>query len=100
MKKSVSAGARVAEIIGGIVLLAVAFAYMVMTGGYIINGIGFFFLLPLSFGVYFAVTAVQYSQKTARKTRWILYSAKLVFIIALLLLSPALGDFMARAVNG
>ena len=99
-EKRVSVGAIIAEFLGGIFMLAVAVAYMAMTGGYIINGIGFFFLLPISFVAYLTVTTLQYSIKFTAKTRWIMYAAKLVFVLALLVLSPALSDFMARVVNG
>ena len=100
MKNRFSVGARIAEIIGALVLFAVAVLYMAMTGGYIINGVGFFFLLPLSLAVYFVVTIVQFLPSTSSKTRWILYAVKLVFVVALLLLSPMISDFTARAVNG
>ena len=98
MKKRISEKERLAEAVGVIVCAVVVLLYMAGTGGYIINGVGFFILLPFSMAVYSVMTAVQYLPSTSRKARRILFSAKLVIVIATLLLSPFLCDLAARLI--
>ena len=84
------------EAVGVYVCAAVVLRYMAGMGRYIINSVCFFILLPFSLAVYLGMTAVQFLLITSHKTRRILFAAKLCVVIALLLLSPFLGEHMAR----
>ena len=97
MKKvRISEKEEFAEAAGVYVCVAVVLLFVAGMGRYIINSVCFFILLPFSLAVYLVMTAVQFLTPVSRKTRRILYAAKLVFIIALLLLSPFLGEHAAR----
>ena len=96
MKKRLSEKEQFAEAVGVYVCAAVVLLYMAATGGYIINGLGLFVFMPFSLAVYSGMTAVQFLPSTSRKARRILFSAKLVVVIATLLLSPLLCDLAAR----
>ena len=98
MKKRISEKEAFAEAVGVFVCALVVLLYMAGTGGYIINGVGFFILLPFSLAVYSVMTAVQFLPSTSRKARRILFSAKLVVVIAILMLSPLLCDLAARLI--
>lgn len=87
-----------AEAMGVFACAAVVLLYMAGTGAHIIDGVWLFILLPFSLAVYLGMTAVQFLLITPQKTRWIMYVAKLVFVIALLLLSPLLCKLVARLI--
>lgn len=97
-------GVIIAESIGFLVLIFVCAVQVVLSYAYVVNGVAFLVLIPVSFIVYATVSIIQYVVPFSKKTRWILYAAKLAFIIALLLLTPVIadpvGEFAANKING
>lgn len=99
MKNRLSEKEAFAEAAGVVVCVTVVLLYMAGTGRYIINGVGFFILMPFSFAAYLIMTAIQLLPSASRKTRRILFAAKLVIVIAALMLSPLLCNLAARLIN-
>lgn len=93
-------GARFAfaELFGVFALIAVLFGYLAAMGSYRINGVGFF-LMPITVAAYLLFTWLSQKRPTARGY-WIMYSAKIAFVIGLFLLAPLIGSGLARLVNG
>lgn len=87
-----------AECFGVIVLLAVLYGYIIAMGGYWISGVGIF-LMPITVLVYTLFTCLS-QNRIGQKGYWIIYAAKLVFMVGLFLLSPIISHIMARLVNG
>lgn len=88
----------IAEIMGVIALLGIMVLYLAAMGGYWISGVGVF-LMPITVGGYLLLTELSQKRPTA-KGYWIMYAAKIAFMIGLFLLSPVISDVMARLVNG
>ena len=88
----------VAETFGVFALLAVLVGYLYGIGSYRINGVGVF-LMPITIAAYLLFTWLSQKRPTP-KGYWITYSAKLAFMIGLLLLSPVIGRVIAGLVNG
>lgn len=96
IKRGVSFAA--AESLGVVVLFAVLVGYLYGMGSYLINGVGVF-LMPITIVAYLLFTWLS-QKRPSQKRYWIMYSAKLAFVIGLLLLSPVIGRVLARLVNG
>lgn len=96
MKRGV--GFVIAEALGVIALLGILLLYLAAMGGYWISGVGIF-LMPITIAGYLLFTGMSQKRQTA-KGYWIMYSAKIVFMIGLFLLGPVISDVMARLVNG
>ena len=88
----------VAETFGVVALFAVLIGYLYGMGSYLINGVGVF-LMPITIAAYLLFTWLSQKRPTP-KGYWIMYSVKIAFMIALLLLSPVIGKVIAGLVNG
>lgn len=79
-----------AELFGVLALLAVLFGYLYAIGSYwIYYNIGIF-LMPVTIVAYLLFTWLSQKRPTP-KGYWIMYSAKITFVVGLLLLSPVIG---------
>lgn len=87
-----------AEVLGVVALLASLFGYLWAMGSYRINGVGFF-LMPITVAAYLLFTWLSQKRPTP-KGYWIMYSAKIAFVVGLFLLSPVIGRGIAYLVNG
>lgn len=119
----------VAETFGVIALLGILLLYLAAMGGYWISGVGIF-LMPITIAGYLLLTWLSHkcsfrnsrccsedpnssgvigetrqrfvgAEAAHSKSRyWIMYAAKILFMIGMFLLSPVISDVMARPVNG
>lgn len=88
----------VAETFGVIALPGILLLYLAAMGGYRISGVGIF-LMPITITGYLLLTWQSQRRLTA-KGYWIMYAAKILFMIGLFLPGPVISDVMARPVNG